>query len=146
MRLLLAALVAVPCFAADWNPRAAADYLDAREKEWFAWPASNLAGGGKCVSCHTGLTYLVARPALRRLLNEPAPTEHETGLLDSLRARVSKSAPIDLYPKSKEPTQTGLAAVEAIFAALFLGTPDTFDRMWALQTQSGAWPWPALDL
>jgi squalene-hopene/tetraprenyl-beta-curcumene cyclase len=144
MRLLLAALVAIPCLAADWNPRAAADYLDAREQAWFAWPAANLAGGGKCVSCHTGLTYLVARPALRRALHETAPTEYETGLLDSLRARVSKRAPIDLYPKSKEPAE--LASVEAIFAALFLGTPDAFDRMWALQTPAGAWPWASLDL
>ena len=146
MRLLLAALVAIPCLAADWNPRAAADYLDARQKEWAAWPTANLAGGGKCVSCHTNMTYLVARPALRRLLNESAPTAYETGLLDSLRARVAKRAPADLYPKSKEPVQTGLAAVEAVFAALFLGTPEAFDRLWALQTPSGAWPWPSLDL
>ena len=55
-------------------------------------------------------------------------------------------APIDLYPKSKEPVQAELAAVEAVFAALFLGTPDAFDRMWALQTPSGAWPWASLDL
>jgi hypothetical protein len=92
------------------------------------------------------MTYLVARPALRRFLHESAPTEHETSLLDSLRSRVSKRAPADLYPKSKEPVQTELAAVEAIFAALFLGTPEAFDRMWALQTPSGAWPWASLNL
>ena len=50
----------------DWNPRLAADYLDAREKAWFAWPVSKSAGGN-CVSCHTNMSYLMARPALRKL-------------------------------------------------------------------------------
>jgi squalene-hopene/tetraprenyl-beta-curcumene cyclase len=146
MRLLLATLVVVPCLAADWDPRAAANYLDTREKEWSAWPAANLAGGGKCVSCHTNMTYLVARPALRALLHEPAPTEFETALLDSLRSRVTRRAPVDLYPKSKEPVQTELASVEAVFASLFLGTPEAFDRMWAFQTPFGAFPWASLNL
>src|SRR6059058_3854804 len=98
MRMLCALLCAVPVFAADWNPRAAADYLDARQKEWFAWPAAN-ANAKPCVSCHGGLTYLLARPALRRVLHEPDPTTYETGLLDSLRDRLPKRAPLDLFPK-----------------------------------------------
>ena len=65
----------------DWNPRRAADYLDAREKAWVAWPTSKSAGGN-CVSCHTNVSYLMARPALRKLLGETQPTEYETGLLD----------------------------------------------------------------
>jgi len=56
MRLALALAVALPALAADWNPRAAADYLDARQKQWSAWPAASLADGSKCVSCHTGLS------------------------------------------------------------------------------------------
>ena len=34
---------------ADWNPRAAADYLDARQKAWFAWAPAK-ASGGPCIS------------------------------------------------------------------------------------------------
>lgn len=70
--------------AADWNPRLAAQYLDGRQKEWFAWPQAASAEG-PCVSCHTGLPYLLARPALRRILGEAQPTEYETGLLNRLR-------------------------------------------------------------
>ena len=56
-------LSALPAACADWNPKLAAQYLDARQKDWFAWPAAN--GGAKpCISCHTGLTYLLEQGQL----------------------------------------------------------------------------------
>ena len=123
---------------ADWNPRLAAQYLDSRQKEWFAWPRAN-AGAKPCISCHTGVTYLLARPALREALGETAPTEYETGLLASLRSRVGL----------KEPAAAPGLGVESILAARFLGTADAYDRMWALQVREGAakgaWNWFALD-
>src|SRR6266853_2730605 len=72
--------------AADWSPQRAAQYLDSRQKEWFAWKEAASADG-PCVSCHTGMTYLLARPALRQRLGESQPTPYETGLLDRLRAK-----------------------------------------------------------
>jgi squalene-hopene/tetraprenyl-beta-curcumene cyclase len=126
-------------FAADWNPRLAAEYLDARQKEWFDWPTAN-ANAKPCVSCHTGMTYLLARPALRRALHEDTPTTYETGLLASLRSRVDKREP---------PAGPGLG-VETVFAARFLGTPEALERMWALQIKDGegkgAWNWFSLEL
>ena len=110
--LTLAAAIVAPAFCGDWNPRLAADYLDGRQKEWFAWkPASG--PGGPCFSCHTGMTYLLARPALRRVLGESEPTIYEKGLLDALRARADKT----------EPVASQAVGVETIFAALFLA-PD----------------------
>jgi hypothetical protein len=95
------------CFAAvlgyggDWNKRLAADYLDGRQQTWFAWkPAA--AKGGPCMSCHTGLTYLLARPALRKALKEPAPTEYETGLLAGLRARLEQNEPKSDRPNAEQ--------------------------------------------
>jgi squalene-hopene/tetraprenyl-beta-curcumene cyclase len=38
------------------------------------------------------------------------------------------------------------AGVESILAALFLGSSEAFDRMWSLQSDSGAWAWNSLDL
>lgn len=147
MRLAALAVLALPVLAADWSPRAAADYLDARQKEWQAWPVAELgSGGGKCLSCHTGMTYLLARPALRRVLKEPNPTQYETALVDTLRLRVPKRTPLELYPKAKEPHLTEQAAVEAIFAALFLNTSDALERMWTLQSPSGTWAWNQFDL
>jgi squalene-hopene/tetraprenyl-beta-curcumene cyclase len=132
------ALSLLPASGADWNPRLAAQYMDSRQKEWFVWPRAN-AAAKPCVSCHTGMTYLLARPALRKALGEDTPTVYETGLLASLRSRVDM----------KEPAAAPGLGVESILAARFLATGDTFDRMWALQIHEGAargaWNWFSLD-
>src|SRR5216684_4268311 len=94
-------LAAAPCYCGDWSPRLAADYLDSRQKEWFAWPAAKSAGG-PCVSCHTGVTYLLVRPGLRRALGESGPTSYEKGLVDGLRSRVEKKTASELSPGAKE--------------------------------------------
>jgi len=124
---------------ADWNPRLAAQYLDSRQKEWFDWPTAN-AAAKPCVSCHTGMTYLLARPVLRKALGEDTPTAYETGLLASLRSRVEK----------REPANSQGLGVESIMAARFLATTDAFDRLWALQlhegSAKGAWNWFSLEL
>ena len=127
----------LPGWCADWNPRLAAQFLDQRQKEWFAWPRAN-NDAKPCVSCHTGITYLLARPALRKALGEPEPTIYEAGLLESLRSRVSKRQP---------PAAPGIG-VESVLAGLFLPGDATFDRMWALQIKDGepkgSWNWFSL--
>jgi squalene-hopene/tetraprenyl-beta-curcumene cyclase len=133
---------------ADWSPRLAADYLDGREKEWFAWKTAQTPGG-PCVSCHTNVTYLIVRPELRRALGEKQPTEFETGLRDALRARIPLH---DVFPAAfaKEPRHTQSLGVEAIHAALLLGEEPALERMWSLQIkegkEKGAWNWFHLDL
>jgi squalene-hopene/tetraprenyl-beta-curcumene cyclase len=139
IRLVIVLLGVLPGFCADWNPKLAADYLDSRQKEWFAWKAAANAGG-PCVSCHTGLSYLLARPALRGLLNEQSATAYETGLKSGLIARVERKGKSD-----------GIG-VEAVLSALVLGpeSQKAFERLWALQLTEGpgkgAWPWYNLDL
>src|SRR5438093_11391419 len=78
--------------SAQWNPQLAAQYLDARQRQWSAWPPA-ASPDGPCVSCHTGMTYLLARPALRRALGEPQPTAYEQRLLDRLRAHAGAKPP-----------------------------------------------------
>ena len=133
-------LTVLPSVCADWNPKLAAQYLDGRQKEWFEWPRAN-QGAKPCVSCHTSVTYLLARPALRKALGESAPTSYETGLLNSLRERVAK----------QEPAASPSIGVESVLAALFLGTEQSpaatqaLDRLWALQATEGkakgVWNW-----
>lgn len=143
--VVLLALVA-PGFAADWNPRLAAEYMDARQKDWFAWPRAN-QNAKPCVSCHTNLTYLMARPALRKVLGESSPTQYEAGLLAMLKSRVSSEDPKALYPKAGEPFATQQVAVEALFAAMFLpDSQDALDRMWRLQRPDGTWDWNSANL
>src|SRR5688500_15267308 len=148
--LTLAAVLVVTTstLSADWNPELAARYLDGRQKEWFSWKPA-MSADGPCVSCHTGMTYLLARPALRRRLKESQPTMYEVGLLDRLRAKVG------------EKPAGGLQGVETIFSAMFLSREDVtktmsahsqkaFDQLWALQARDGAskggWRWYAANL
>jgi hypothetical protein len=124
--------------AADWSPRRAADYLDARQKSWFAWPRA-AAPGGPCVSCHTGVTYLLARPALRQVLGESGPTAYETGLVDGLKSRLEPGSK-GMFKYTKEPQATQAAGIEAIIAALFVGTDRAYERMWTMESLG---PFPA---
>ena len=132
-------------FAADWDPVAAARYLDSRQEKWFVWPNS-ASKGGPCMSCHTGLTYILARPVVRRALGETAPARWETGMLDGLKARVDDNP----APEA--------ADAQPVLAALVLAMDDqrsgrrlsreteaAFRRMWRLQVgdgmRKGAFPW-----
>lgn len=147
---------------ADWSPKLAAEYLDARQKAWFDWPVAYEDAEGPCLSCHTGLTYLLARPALRQVLGESMPTDYETGLMDALRRRVPLDSPSRLAPKLPEPLASQVLGVESVLSALLLATEDrkrgsltreterAFERLWALQVQEGqakgAWQWNSIDL
>lgn len=149
-------LIAILCLQAgatvcqEWNARGAAGYLDSRQKEWFAWkPASGK--GGPCVSCHTGVTYLLARPALRKLLGEPSPTEYEQGLTVGLAARVEDNHGRGAFPRSiREPAASQAFGIEAVLAALFVNSEAALDRMLSAQIREGeakgAWAWFSLNL
>src|SRR5213593_4060507 len=102
--MVLMTAFAVTGFCADWNPKLAADYLDSRQKEWFRWPRAKVEGG-VCVSCHTGVTYLLARPVLRKALAESQPTAYEKGLLEGLHAQAE--------------AEGNRQGAETVFAALF---------------------------
>src|SRR5258708_3527419 len=70
-----------------WKPDEAGKYLDERETDWFAY--------ANCVSCHTGLPYALARPALRKVAGAETPTEQETKLLAQIRLRVANWKKLD---------------------------------------------------
>jgi squalene-hopene/tetraprenyl-beta-curcumene cyclase len=139
---VLAIVIASPAHA-EWSAARAARYLDARQEAWFGWKTAQSADG-PCVSCHTGMTYLLARPVLRRALHEAEPTKFETGLLDRLRTKMGK------------PAEGALGTVEAVMSAMFLSRDgaratmsshgrQAFDRLWELQETEGpgkgGWQW-----
>jgi squalene-hopene/tetraprenyl-beta-curcumene cyclase len=88
------------------------------------------------------MPYLLARPALRRVLHEPLPTTYEKGLMSKLQSHAGA-----------EPAGA-LQGTEAIFTAMFATDKEkqrqAFDQLWALQKTDGAlkgaWPWFAADL
>jgi squalene-hopene/tetraprenyl-beta-curcumene cyclase len=153
-------ITTLSALSADWSPQLAAQYLDSRQKDWFAWPTANTTGV-PCLSCHTGMTYLMVRPALRHSLGENERTAYETGLLNSLKSRIDQKDAKELYPKSKGTYAAQATGVESILAALLLATENeggklsveaekAFDRMWSLQIREGkskgAWDWYSLNL
>ena len=155
------ALAALPAFCGDWNARLAAQYLDSRQKDWLAWPPAN-ASGVACVSCHTGVPYLLARPALRAALGETAPTLYEAVLLDGLRATVVKTNAKDLFRDVKGIRADQVFGAQSVLTALLLAMDDAqrgqltpegekaFERMWSLQIRDGkskgGWYWSDFDL
>jgi squalene-hopene/tetraprenyl-beta-curcumene cyclase len=139
--VLLAASVSP--LSAEWNPALVARYLDARQQEWFAWKTAQ-SPDGPCVSCHTGMTYLLARPVLRRVLHEGEPTPFEIGYLNRLKTKMAK------------PAEGALGTVEAVMGAMFFSRDDArdtmssharqaFDRLWESQERAGpatgGWQW-----
>ena len=98
------------------------------------------------MSCHTGVLYLMARPALRRSLGQSKPTEWETGLLSGLDQRLKAADGKHMFPGfSKEPLASQSIGVEAILAAYHLRDRASLDRLWATQIHegedAGAWKW-----
>jgi len=141
----------------------AAKYLDERQKRWFEWPIAK-AAGGPCVSCHTGLPYLLARPHLRKALGETTKTQFETGLLDGLQTRLQSGESMFKSFKN-EPLRSEGLCVEAVLSVIALGTNEdvpkqtakakttaAWDRLWSLENPVGArrdkelWPWFNLEL
>jgi len=165
MSILVAVLLTLsvaPAFCQDWNARLAAQYMDSRQKEWVAWPTA-LHSGVACVSCHTGLPYLVARPALRQALNDKTgPTLYEGLLVSSMRATVIRTDANDLFGGLKGLIVDQVYGAQVVLASLVLAMDDAprgrlsaegekaFERLWSTQVKSGpdkgTWLWSDFDL
>jgi len=152
--LFSARLFPNPKVSNSWNQEAAAAYLDKREGWWMAWPTAARDHGTFCVSCHTSMPYALARPALRAVLAEQAPSAAERGLLDSVAKRVRLWKEIKAYYDDQEKASRGtesvlnamiLASFDASTGTLSDDTRAAFDNMWAQQAttgdEKGAWPW-----
>jgi squalene-hopene/tetraprenyl-beta-curcumene cyclase len=158
----LTALMIAPAFCGGWNARLATQYLDSRQKEWVAWPVA-LHSGVACVSCHTGLPYLLSRPALRQTLREKTgPTLYEGVLVASMRATVIRTDANDLFGGLKGLIVNQVYGAQVVLSSLVLAMDDAprgklsaegekaFERLWSLQLKTGpdkgAWLWSDFDL
>ena len=146
--------------ARAWNARAAADYLDGRAEWWIRWPTAARDHGTTCVSCHTVLPYMLARPVLRGALDEHGPTSAEQAILANVEKRASAWRDMEpFYPDQTRglPKTSESRGTEAVLNALILAVRDwqrgrladdakvAFSNMWALQFKAGdtkgAWAW-----
>ena len=103
--LVVLTVVLVACLMArageerkSWKPDEARKYLDERQKAWFAFASADRGEGEtrtSCVSCHTVLPYVLARPVLRKLVGAETVTEQENKLLAQIRMRVENWKELD---------------------------------------------------
>ena len=163
--LVLLALCVCADAAPKWSATAAAKYLDQRAAWWETWPASQRDHQTVCVSCHTILPYVLARPRLSALLAETNVAAPERTVLENVKKRVSLWQEVKPY-YSDEKSGAGKAkesrSTEAVLNALVLAAnaagekrldataQAAFRAAWALQIQSGdragAWDWQVFHL
>jgi hypothetical protein len=150
-----------------WKPEQAMKYLDEREKAWFEYsPASRGEGmtQSTCISCHSVLPYVLARPVLHKLVADDVPTEFEKKLLAQTKNRVANWKKLDTAPysllydfseqKKKESwgTEAVLNTVILAFDDRYQGrssssesTKQAFSNLWQTQVktgdQKGSWDW-----
>ena len=150
--VLITQAAAVAPAKASWNPGAAARYLDGRLAWWRQWPRAQRDHGTVCVSCHTALPHVLARPVLRSQLGETRPSAAEMAMFDDVVKRVWLWNEVEpFYPDQTVglPKSSQSRGTEAVLNALILATrdrerghlgPDTrqaFANMWAQQLQRG---------
>jgi squalene-hopene/tetraprenyl-beta-curcumene cyclase len=170
--VVLSVMFASPAFGGEnspgqWNKSGAGQYLDRRGENWFKFGGANRGEGASashCISCHTLLPYALARPALRRLSDEKAPSEWETKTLEQTKLRVANWDQLDeveyqLMYDFDEPKKKQSRGTEAILNALILSLDDRFEGrqqpsadtkkaisiLWSTQLTTGehkgSWDW-----
>ncbi len=146
---------------AAWDAKAAASYMDGRANWWLGWPRAERDHGTSCVSCHTAVPYLLARPNLRGPLAEEGISVNERKMLDYVvkRVRLGDEAGTFYGGKPEDPKTAQSRGTEAVLNALILTRYDAaaktgelsedtklaLKNMWALQLKTGdnqgAWNW-----
>jgi len=159
--LISTGLAARPVAPPEWNPRAAAAYLDQRQSWWESWPRAARDHGTVCVSCHTAVPYALVRPELRARLHEIDVPTPERRLVSDVVTRVRAWSEVKPFYGDTTPSGHTKAVEsrgsEAVLNALILASRDqragmmstdarqAFANMFALQEttgdEAGAWPW-----
>jgi squalene-hopene/tetraprenyl-beta-curcumene cyclase len=146
-----------------WNADLAAKYLDERAQTWFAFSGADRGQGAdkiSCVSCHTLLPYVLARPTLRKLTAQNEPHAFEAKVLEQISRRVEHwdeldSKPFGLFYDFSDQKKKQSWGTEAVLNSLILARDDqgagrkepsaltkkAFANLWKTQLPDGSWDW-----
>ena len=126
-------IAADEALAEEFSPTSAARYLDSAALHWQK--------SRKCVTCHTNLGYLFARPALHSAQEDSG--EVRAFYEEHVTSRWAESTPA--------PVQSVVVAAGLTFndvqttGKLHPTTRRALDLMWTVQREDGAWNWPICD-
>ena len=173
-------IAAIAALAACWACRAVADdpddtarvrraisYLDARQDDWSRFAAAQRGKGADrkaCVSCHTGISYALARPTLRPFDGKSDSAVPEQRMIAAVGLRVEHWAELDspryrLMYDGNARKKVESRGTEAVLNALILARDDAtrgssapgaatraaLKHLWATQategTGAGSWDW-----
>ena len=109
----------------------------------------------RCLSCHTAVPYVLARPALRRLAREATPTAHEDRIAATAKLRVDFADRKQPFYDNSDDKKRESRGVESVLNALVLASRDADRRaaqpspettaallqMWDAQRADGSWDW-----
>ena len=134
-----------------WDRVAAARYLDERASLWMERSRSRRKLEQACVSCHTGMPYLLSRASIDGSLSAPAReffADVEARVTGWKDARVWYEASVG----AEKPDQS--RGTESVLNALVLSFRDqrahgalsgeaklALEHMWAEQKDDGKWSW-----
>jgi len=146
--------------------RKAIAYLDGRQDDWSQFAKSQRGEGvdrTACVSCHTGLSYALARPVLRPFGPTSGPGAPEGRMIAAVSLRVEHWDELDsprfrLMYDHDDHKEVESRGTEAVLNALVLALDDTKLRrttpgaatrtamrhLWATQAtegNAGSWDW-----
>jgi hypothetical protein len=140
-----------------WDREGAAKYLDERMDIWFAKAKKLRTGEAQtaCVSCHTTVPYVLARPALRRAMRVSAATTQEIKIIQEATLRVESYGSHQPLYDHNDSKKTESRGTEAALNALILASADAaqgrrepggatqlaFKRLWETQRPDGSWDW-----
>lgn len=131
----------------------------------MSWKGAERGQSTFCVSCHTSIPYVVARPQLDWILGQKEPAADEQKLIEDVTARVRDwSTDRPYYADSTEQPHRSQEArgTESVLNAFILASRDlrtgqlseeanlALDHMWSQQVQTGAqkgaWRWQQFGL
>jgi hypothetical protein len=144
----------------SWDATKAGQKLDDRAAMWKGHEETRRSHETSCISCHSGVPYIMARPGLRKLLGESGLAAPEKELLDDVAMRVTKWSEVEPWYSHTDAKIRESRATEAILNALVLsyreraeGRSETeelrrgaLENLWREQRQDGGFDWLHFDL
>jgi hypothetical protein len=147
--------------------RRAITYLDGRQNEWSRAARTQRGEGAdrtSCVSCHTGISHALSRPALQRFVARDGASAPEERMIAAVTLRVNHWAELDspryrLMYDSDDDKKLESRGTEAVANALVLARRDAarqrtspsaatrtaLRHLWETQTteddDAGSWDW-----